>query len=158
MTRAIRPEGILIRPRPYDHPDAEQLVRSLYAEQLKLYGFADPPEADPETFTPPEGLFLVAYVEEAPVACGGMRAHEPSVTEIKKMYVRPPHRGHGLGRRILAELEKAAKEAGATRAILETDARNLEALALYSGVGYEAIASYRDRDARINRALAKALR
>lgn len=157
MARTIQPGSVLVRPRPYDHPDAEQLVRSLYAEQLERYGFADPPGADPETFAPPEGLFLIAYVEGDPVACGGMRTHEPGVTEIKKMYVRPTHRGLGLGRAILAELEKSARETGATRAVLETGTRNIEALALYSGAGYASIAPYRDRDTRINRALAKEL-
>ena len=158
MARTLPPGGVLIRPRPYEHPDSQYLVRSLYVEQLDRYGFADAPDADPQAFIPPGGLFLVAYVEGEPAACGGMRTHEPGVTEIKKMYVSPNHRGQGFGRSILTELERASRATGAERAILETGNRNVEALALYARAGYESIASYRERDARINRAMSKRLR
>ena len=106
---------------------------------------------------PPLGVFLVAYADEIPCACGGMRTYQPGIAEIKKMYVTPAHRGRGLGRRILGDLEQAAHAAGARRIILETGSRNTEALGLYVRTGYRAIPAYRERDATINPALAKDL-
>ncbi len=148
---------LVIQPRPYDHPDVRSLVDDLYLEQVGRYGFADAPNEDPTDFAPPLGVFLVAYADGIPCACGGMRAYRPGVAEIKKMYVTPTHRGRGLGRRILDNLEQAAHAASARRIILETGSRNTEALSLYIRAGHRAIPAYRERDATINRALAKDL-
>ncbi|GAA3971651.1 GNAT family N-acetyltransferase [Actinomadura viridis] len=145
----------VVRPRPYDHPDARRLTNELYLEQLARYAAADAPIDAVEDFAPPKGLFLVAYADGVPCACGGIRTYGPGVAEIKKMYVAPAFRGHGLGRRILAALERAGQANGAVRFILETGSRNTEALALYARAGYRPIPAYRDRDATINRALAK---
>jgi GNAT superfamily N-acetyltransferase len=145
----------VVQPRPYDHPDARQLTNELYLEQLARYGVADAPIDAVDDFAPPKGLFLVAYVDGVPCACGGIRTYEPGVAEIKKMYVAPALRGHGLGRRILGALERAGRASGAARFILETGSRNTEALALYARAGYQPVPAYRDRDSTINRALAK---
>jgi GNAT superfamily N-acetyltransferase len=161
MTAALSPSGQshrhVIKPRPYDHPDVRHLTAALYLDQLTRYGFADAPDDAPCDFSPPGGLFLVAYLDDEPCACGGIRTYEPGTAEIKKMYVAPASRGHGLGRHILAELERAARTDGIHRCILETGSRNTEALALYTRAGYEPVPAYRERDASINRALAKEL-
>lgn len=64
---------LVIQPRPYDHPDVRRLVDELYVEQIGRYGFADAPNEDPTEFAPPLGVFLVAYADDIPCACGGMR-------------------------------------------------------------------------------------
>lgn len=153
------PELVLLA-RPYDHVDAQTLIRALYDEQLPRYGYADPPEADPSEFAPPHGLFLVGYDQAGePVACGGYRPHGPDTVEIKKMYVRRDLRGSGHGRRLLLALEHAARQAGARRIILETGVHNHEALALYTRSGFHPTPAYvPGRDERINRAFAKELR
>ncbi|MEO3827346.1 GNAT family N-acetyltransferase [Actinomadura sp. B10D3] len=145
----------VVQPRPYDHPDARWLTNELYLEQLARYDVADAPIDSVDDFAPPNGLFLIAYVDGVPCACGGIRTYEPGVAEIKKMYVAPAFRGHGLGRCILAALEQAGQANGVVRFILETGSRNTEALALYAHAGYYPIPAYRDRDSTINRALAK---
>ncbi|WP_395107581.1 GNAT family N-acetyltransferase [Actinomadura sp. SCN-SB] len=159
MAQALSPfdreHRYVIEPRPYDHPDVRRLTGELYLEQLARYGFADAPDDPADDFTPPQGLFLVAYAEGHPCACGGIRTYEPGVAEIKKMYVAPTFRGQGLARRILTKLEHAAQTNGARRIILETGSRNTEALALYARAGYRPIPAYRERDSTINRALAK---
>lgn len=147
--------------RRYDHPDAWALASALHADQLTRYGHADDPtDTTPEEFLPPAGLFLVGYHEIQPVACGGLRTLDPGThtAEIKRMFVAPAHRGHGYGSRVLAALEDAARTGGARRIVLETGARNLEALALYQQAGYEPIPPYTDgRNPTINRAFAKDL-
>lgn len=155
-----RVSALDIAVRAYDHPDARRLVRALFDEQVERYGYADPPDGDVATYTPPEGLFVVGYLRGEPVVCGGYRSHdiESRTVEIKKMYALPETRGGGLGRLVLTELERRAALSGARRAILETGVRNTAALCLYTGMGYAPTARYaKDRDPRINRAFIKNL-
>jgi GNAT superfamily N-acetyltransferase len=165
--KPVAPDGARDRPHPrlevrdYDHVDARQLVAALYDEQVERYGYADPAEADPAAFRPPVGIFLVAYIGGAPVACGGLRTYESATrtVEIKKMYTLPERRGQGIGRQIIAALEEYARVAGADRVILETGVRNVAALKLYTGVGFTPTERYVDgRDPDINRAFSKSLR
>lgn len=153
--------SVTLHQRPYDHPDAVLLVNALFEDQVDRYGYADPAEADPAHYAPPNGLFLVAYSGTVPVACGGYRTYDAGskTIEIKKMYTRPQARGSGLGRRILAELERHAAAAGFIRSILETGVRNTAALALYTSTGYRPHPRYATdyRDPKINRAFIKAL-
>ena len=149
-----------ITERAYDHPDAVCLVRALFDEQIGRYGFADPAEADPASYAPPHGLFLVVYIAGIPRACCGYRTYDPATAtiELRKLYTAPEVRGRGIGRLLLSRLEHHAARQGARRAILETGARNLEALALIRHAGYQPTARYvRGRDPAINRAFCKAL-
>ncbi len=156
--------------REYEHGDTRVLVEALYAEQVARYGYADPVDGDSETpfgqigCRPPTGVFLVGYVGDEPVACGGYRtriadaAGGASVVEIKKMYTAEELRGFGIGRAILIELERRAEAAGAVQVVVETGVRNAAALALYRRMGYRPIQSYvPGRDPAINRAFRKQL-
>jgi GNAT superfamily N-acetyltransferase len=152
--------SVEIADRSYDHPDAVCLVRALYEEQVGRYGFADPIEADPATYRPPEGLFLVAYVRGEPCACAGYRPYDPvaAIVELKKMYTVPDLRNRGLGRLMLSRLEQRAVGRGARRAILETGARSHAALSLVRDAGYQPAPRYvSGRDPSINRAFVKDL-
>jgi GNAT superfamily N-acetyltransferase len=122
----------------FDHPDAMKLIAEVQQEYVVRYGGEDVTPVDPAEFAPPLGLFLVAYVDGVPAACGGWRAHETDV-ELKRMYVSPAFRGRGLARAVLASLERTAAEAGHRRMILETGQRQPEAIALYTSSGYEPV-------------------
>jgi GNAT superfamily N-acetyltransferase len=125
----------------YDHPDAVRLVGEVQQEYVIRYGGEDHGPVDPADFTPPSGLFLVGYASGAAVVCGGWRARGTDA-EIKRMYVAPAARGRGLARRMLAELERTARDAGHQRAILETGSMQPEAVALYRSSGYTEIPAY----------------
>jgi GNAT superfamily N-acetyltransferase len=136
---------VRIEVRTYDHPDAVALIADVQQEYVVRYGDVDQTPVDPAEFAPPLGLFLVAYVDEEPAACGGWRAHgadSGADTELKRMYVRPAFRGRGLARAVLAELERTAAAAGYRRLILETGSRQPEAIALYTSAGYAPVASF----------------
>ena len=85
---------------------------------------------------------LVAYVGQNAVGMGALRLSGPEVAEVKRMYVVPDHRGAGVAKRILEELEQRARERGLRALRLDTNARLTEANAMYRAAGYREIPDY----------------
>ncbi|HET9140800.1 GNAT family N-acetyltransferase [Actinophytocola sp.] len=142
-----------IRVVSYDHPDAVLLIDEVQQEYVVRYGGPDGTLVDPAEFAPPLGLFLIGYLDGVPVTCGGWRAHDDGVVELKRMYVAPAVRGRGLARAMLAELELTAKQAGNVRLVLETGQAQPEAIALYRSSGYTDVPKfgyYKDSEASIH--------
>jgi GNAT superfamily N-acetyltransferase len=123
-------------------PRAQSLESALVAEMHLRYGTGGPGGVPHEGFDPPHGCFLLATIDGTPVGCGGFRNLGPGRAEIKRMYVDPAVRGHGVGRRLLHELEQGAITAGYRETWLETGTEQPEALALYVSSGYVAIPPY----------------
>jgi GNAT superfamily N-acetyltransferase len=82
------------------------------------------------------GAFLAAYLESEAVGCGALRTIHEGIGEIKRMYVAPAARGHGVGRAILMALEAEARRLRMRRILLETGNRQAAALGLYRRAGY----------------------
>ncbi|MBD8870720.1 GNAT family N-acetyltransferase [Nocardioides sp. MJB4] len=148
--------------RGLGHPDARRLVEEVQQEYVARYGGRDDTPVDPAMFEPPAGAFFVGYRGSAPVATGGLRFRADlevwgsrATAEIKRMYVVPSARGAGLARRMLAHLEAVARSHGAEVMVLETGARQPEALALYASSGYRPIPGFGHyRDSELSRCLA----
>ena len=149
---------------PVSSPLAAELLEAYFAERSATfpsgkgsYRTASPADA---TFTPPAGTFLVAEAEgEADamtgdgtpraLACGGVRRIEPAADgrvryEVKHVFVRPEGRGTGLGRALMAELERIAADLGADLVVLDTNDSLVAAGALYRSTGYEEVEPYND--------------
>ena len=60
------------------------------------------------------------------------------------MWVAGSARGLGVGRRILAELERHARRQGATVVRLETNQQLTEAIRLYRSAGYTEVPAFND--------------
>jgi putative acetyltransferase len=123
---------------------ADRLIADLNAELTAMY-----PEAgathfrlDPEEVSPGRGAFVMAFVGEAPVGCGAMRRIEPETGELKRMYVVPSARGTGIGRALVAALEREARHIAIRRLVLETGIRQIAALELYERTGFQRIPLY----------------
>jgi GNAT superfamily N-acetyltransferase len=58
------------------------------------------------------------------------------------MWVAESARGLGIGRRLLADLEACAREAGAPSARLETNRTLVEAIAMYRSEGYAEVPAF----------------
>jgi GNAT superfamily N-acetyltransferase len=157
--------GLIICPRPLDHPDAAALIALLQAHYQEIYGGHDDTPFAAVEFVPPEGYFVVGYADGAAVACGGWRARDldepplrPGDAEIKRMFVRPVFRGCGVARAVLADLEAAAVRGGRRRMVLETGMRQPAAINLYVGAGYAPMAPFGTyRDAEGSRHYSKSL-
>ncbi|MFD7120184.1 GNAT family N-acetyltransferase [Streptomyces sp. NPDC059892] len=151
----------------FGHPDAVKLNDRVQLEYAERYGDdGDVTPLAPGMFEPPQGLYLIAYDDQgAPVATGGWRTQEENDegyadgdAEIKRMYVTPEARGHGLARLILAALEDNARAAGRTRMVLETGTKQPEAISLYVSSGYEPCAKFGHyRFHNLSRCFAKSL-
>lgn len=133
----------------FTHTDVGVLVGEVQAEYVVRYGGPDETPLDPSVFDAPGGAFFVGYLAGDPVAMGGWRFRDDvrpfersAVTEIKRMYVAPRARRRGLARQVLAYLEVTAREAGSEVMVLETGIEQPEAIALYTGAGYEPVAAF----------------
>jgi len=85
---------------------------------------------------------LLAFAENQAVGCGAIREYSEETVEVKRMFVRPEHRGQGIAGAILSELETWAKELGYNRCLLETGQKQPEAIRLYQKSGYKIIPNY----------------
>jgi len=127
-------------------------AQALWAEYMELVAerVEQPPSSPEAIFATPEafadGAWLVVYDGSEPVACAGLRRLDPATGEIKRMFVTARARGHGHGRRLLAELERRAADAGMRRVRLLTTEVLTEARELYRDAGYEVVATPREGD------------
>jgi putative acetyltransferase len=98
----------------------------------------------PGKYVPPLGALLVAESADAIVGCVALRPFEPpEVAEIKRLYVRPAGRGHGLGAALTQAILEAAHAAGYRRLRLDTMPGMEAAQALYRELGFRDIPAYR---------------
>jgi ribosomal protein S18 acetylase RimI-like enzyme len=122
-----------------------------FAPEQGTYRVARP---DPEQFVPPRGVFLIVEGENlagepADVGCGGIRRIDDGTDgtvryEVKHLWLRPHTRGLGFGRALLAELERRARDFGATELVLDTNASLEAAGHLYRSAGFNTIEPYND--------------
>jgi GNAT superfamily N-acetyltransferase len=98
----------------------------------------------PADLVPPGGVFLLARVDGEPAGIGGVRHLDTAVAEVKSMFVSPAHRGIGLGRAILTELDKIAAEHGCRAVRLDTSDYLTDAVGLYRAAGYREVPAYNE--------------
>ncbi len=126
-------------------------VRRLFEE----YGATLPPdlwfedyrqEVDglPSDYGPPLGRLLLAMgADDVAVGCVALRSLQPGIGEMKRMFVRPSHRGNGFGKRLAAAVLAEAAKVGYERIRLDTAPTMTEAIGLYDALGFRRIKPYR---------------
>jgi GNAT superfamily N-acetyltransferase len=134
---------VTVQAEPYESPAGQTLRGELHAELARRYGAGqsgDPvrPRVDPAVEAAGE-LFVARDGEGQPVGCVVLRRYAEAVFELRRMYVRPEARGHGVAAALLAALEDRARQRGAERIILECGTAQPEALAFYQGHGYRPV-------------------
>lgn len=103
----------------------------------------------PSDFLPPSGTFVIVEDAATDIGCGGIRQLSPAADgrvryEVKHLYLRPETRGRGTGRALLEELERRALTLGAQQLVLDTNASQVAAGALYHRAGYTQVEPYND--------------
>ena len=98
----------------------------------------------PGEYAPPRGRLLIARDGGEPVGCVALRPLGALEGEMKRMYVRPSHRGTGLGRALAERVIAEARACGYRQLKLDTLPHLAAALALYRSLGFVAAARYND--------------
>jgi GNAT superfamily N-acetyltransferase len=123
-------------------PLARPLLDALADEYSSRYGhhlggeYLDLHAYPAEEFDPPGGALIVAVADGEPVAGGAFRRYDATTAELKRIWTASTHRRRGLGRLVVAELERVAAQRGYRRIYLTTGWRQPEAVALYLAMGY----------------------
>lgn len=122
--------------------DAQSLIALLDQELATEYAPEHRHGVQPDEFHNRGGVFVVAYAQQKPVACGALRPIDAGTVELKRMFVRMTHRGKGAARQVLNFLEEKARELAFSTIRLETGDRQTAAMRLYDAAGYEKIAPF----------------
>jgi len=99
----------------------------------------------PGAYAPPRGRLLIAGDgddDQEGAGCVALRPLDEETCEMKRMYVRPAHRGTGLGRRLALTIMEEARAIGYRRMRLDTLERLTTAQKLYESLGFREIAQY----------------
>jgi GNAT superfamily N-acetyltransferase len=90
----------------------------------------------PGECAPPAGAVLLARTQTQVAGCVLLHPCEAGVAEVKRLYVRPATRGHGIGSALMQAAIHAARNAGCSTLRLETLEAMREAVALYGALGF----------------------
>ncbi len=146
VERLLSAAMVEVTPADPADPRARHCLNAYFAELDRRFdrGF-DPARsipADDDELRPPAGLLLLASLGADPIGCGALKFHGHDAAELKRMWVADSARRLGLGRRLLAELEKRAVNCGATAIRLETNQALTEAISLYRSAGYVEVSPF----------------
>ena len=92
------------------------------------------------------GVLLVASLAGEVVGCVGLRPVRtlPDALEVKRLYVRPAHRGSGIARALMACVHDHAARVGFARTVLDVMPTRTEVIAFYRRLGYTDTARFTD--------------
>jgi ribosomal protein S18 acetylase RimI-like enzyme len=130
-------------------PDEVEVARALFAEyatelpvDLAYQGFEEEVAGLPGAYAPPSGALLLGRVDGVPAGCVALRGLDEQTCEMKRLYVRPDHRGTGLGRALATAIVDTGRELGYERMRLDTLPSMRDALGLYRSLGFVEIEPY----------------
>jgi putative acetyltransferase len=147
----MRAESALVRPvTSTDVPDVVALVRAALEEFGFVFGEGSDTDTAllslPGSYEEAGGAFFVAVLDSTDAASGALGTTLAGTAgiypvgggeyELRKMYLAPSARGHGLGTRLLAACIDAARARNATRLVLDTAEAMTAAIALYERTGF----------------------
>ena len=89
-------------------------------------------------------VLLVAWRDGVALGCSGLRLLGHGTGEVKRVFVRPQARRHGVGSALLRELEAAALARGVSTLRLNTRHDLVEARSLYAAHGYREVPAFND--------------
>ncbi|MBC7916456.1 MAG: GNAT family N-acetyltransferase [Rhodoferax sp.] len=143
-------EVILVSPATKTELDAVRTLFMEYAQSLKVDLCFQNFEAElrdlPGEYAAPRGALLLATVGGQLAGCCALRPLDTvdyaNACEMKRLYVRPDHRGSGLGRVLAEATLDAARQQGYDCILLDTLDDMESARALYQELGFVEVPPY----------------
>ena len=135
MTTTIEKE------RP-DSEDAITLINELEAVLAPNYPAESRHGFSVEKLIRENVAFFVIRQDGISAGCGGVKIFEGEYGEVKRMYIRPQFRGHGLAKKMLEHLTEYTRNQGVGLLRLETGIHQTEAIALYEKMGFQNIGPF----------------
>ena len=124
---------------------ARELIRE-YGESLGIdlsyQNFEAELESLPGDYAPPRGALLLARSADEFIGCIAMRPLAPEICEMKRLYVRPAWRAHGIGAQLVDTLIANSRAASYHSLRLDTLPAMKEARGLYESLGFREIPAY----------------
>ena len=118
---------------------ALSMLREAAADVRPLYGEIPGPPWPANTPLGPRDAYVVAFVDDAAVACGAIREIDATTCEVHRLFTLRSHRRRGAARAILSHLRREARRLGYERLRLETGNRQTPAMRLYESYGFTRI-------------------
>ena len=144
----IRAASVTVRLEAPGSAAARWCLEEYFRELSERFEFGFDPtrsnSASAAEMTPPNGFFVVAWLDNQPIGCGALKLGDGTSGEIKRMWTAPSARGLGVARRGPGNLETRAREAGLKKLRLETNRALREAQALYRQEGYREVEPFND--------------
>ena len=159
---AAKPEGLTLEevnyPENYFEMETKivqaenddlETVRSLFTEyqtylgiSLCFQGFQEELDNLPGKYADPQGVILLAKVNEETVGIVALRKMESGVCEMKRLYVIPKYHGYGIGNLLVTKIIESAIIKGYQTMKLDTLARLESAVKLYKNFGFVETSAY----------------
>jgi putative acetyltransferase len=139
-------ESLMLTMMQAENAEAIATARELMEEyaawlefKLCFQGFEDEMRSMPGKYAPPAGRLLLALWDGKPAGVIALRPlDETGLCEMKRLYVRPEFRGHGIGRLLAERVIREAAEIGYSRIRLDTVAGKMDsAIAMYRDLGFK---------------------
>jgi len=145
-TRAIDDETITFADEPADHDPGRALVLAMEAEIVDIYRDREQRPHNPvlDELAGEGGALIVVRVGGEPAGCAGLKRIDEEAAEIKRVFIKPEFRGRGIGRPLIAAVERRARELGYRRVRLDTGHEQPEARHIYETSGYHSIERFND--------------
>lgn len=115
-----------------------------FRHYLELQNYDGELEHLGEKYGRPSGRLYVAYWDGKPAGCIALLPSEDQSAELKRLYVRPAFRGHGIAKALVERLLSDARGIGYSYVRLDTLPFLVEAIALYRKFGFYEISPYND--------------
>ena len=111
--------------------------------ELDFQDFDDELARFPGEYSEPSGCILLALSDGNAVGCVAVRALDPQICEMKRLYVVPKFRGRSIGRALAEGIVEEARRLGYARMRLDTVPPMEAAISLYKSLGFIRIPPYR---------------
>ncbi|MFC0397920.1 bifunctional helix-turn-helix transcriptional regulator/GNAT family N-acetyltransferase [Paraburkholderia rhizosphaerae] len=146
VERLLQPSLVHFALEDPDSDDARWCFKQYFGELDQRFDAGFDPSASlsakADELRAPEGALIVARLHGSPIGCVALKFHKKSPAELKRMWVSPTARGMGVGRRLIVEAEKHARQSKVRVIRLETNRTLREAISLYRQCGYVEVEAF----------------